>query len=51
MIGTVSAWTRRYCPILFAGSEQHAAELAWRFLAGQVNETWKIVKAIELEVT
>jgi ERCC4-type nuclease len=45
LLGTVSAWTRRYCPILFAGDERHAAELAWRFLAGQITEAYKIVKA------
>ncbi len=45
LIGTVAAWTRRYCPIIFAGDERHAAVLAWRYLAGQVSEALKIVRA------
>ena len=28
LLGTVAAWSRRFCPILFAGTERHAAELA-----------------------
>jgi ERCC4-type nuclease len=47
IIGTVAAWSRRYCPIIFAGDECTAAALAWRFLAGQVNEAHKIVHAVE----
>jgi DNA excision repair protein ERCC-4 len=47
LFGTVAAWTRRYCPILFAGDEVHAAGLCWRFLAGQVNEAHRIVRTIE----
>lgn len=50
LLGTVAAWTRRYCPILFAGSERHAAELAWRYLTGQVHEAHKIVKATEAAI-
>jgi len=50
LIGTVAAWTRRYCPILFAGSERLAAELAWRYLAGQIHESHKIVKATSVNV-
>ena len=46
LLGTVAAWSRRYCPILFAGSERLAAELAWRYLAGQINEGHRIVKAV-----
>lgn len=44
IIGTVAAWSRRFCPILFAGDERRAAELAWRYLAGQVHEAHKVVK-------
>jgi ERCC4-type nuclease len=47
IIGTIAAWTRRYCPIIFAGDERHAAELTWRFLAGQITEAHRIVKATE----
>ncbi len=45
LIGTVAAWTRRYCPIIFAGDERTAAALCWRYLAGQITEAHKIVKA------
>ena len=44
LLGTVAAWSRRFCPILFAGTERHAAELAFRFLAGQITEGQRIVK-------
>ena len=47
LFGTVAAWSRRYAPIIFAGSERHAAELTWRFLAGQVTEARRIVQAVE----
>jgi DNA excision repair protein ERCC-4 len=47
LLGTVAAWTRRYCPIIFAGSERYAAELAWRYLAGQVTDAARIVRAVE----
>ena len=47
LIGTVAAWTRRYCPILFAGSERHAAEFGWRFLAGQINEAHQILRRVD----
>jgi ERCC4-type nuclease len=49
LIGTVAAWTRRFCPIVFAGDERTAAELAWRFLSGQVNEARRITRAVEQE--
>ena len=45
LLGTVAAWSRRFCPILFAGTERHATELAYRFLAGQITEGQRIVKA------
>jgi len=45
LLGTVAAWSRRFCPILFAGTERHAAELAFRFLVGQITEGQRIVKA------
>jgi ERCC4-type nuclease len=46
LLGTVAAWSRRFCPILFAGTERHAAELAYRFLTGQINEGHRIIKAM-----
>jgi ERCC4-type nuclease len=51
LIGTVAAWSRRYCPILFAGTERHAAELAFRFLAGQITEAHRIIRATASDTT
>jgi len=45
LLGTVAAWSRRYCPIIFAGTERHAAELAFRYLAGQITEGQRILAA------
>jgi ERCC4-type nuclease len=47
LLGTVAAFSRRYAPIIFAGSERYAAELCWRFLAGQITEGHRIVRAAE----
>jgi DNA excision repair protein ERCC-4 len=47
LIGTIAAWSRRYCPVIFAGDERTAATLAWRFLVGQIAEAHKIVRAVE----
>ena len=44
--GTVATWTRRGAPVLFAGSVHAAADLAYRFLAGQVREIERAAKAI-----
>ena len=49
LLGTVAAWSRRYCPIIFAGSERYAAELAWRFLAGQINEAQRLIRCVSVE--
>ena len=38
IVGSVAAWTRRGAPVLFCGSVRLAAELAERFLRGQVRE-------------
>lgn len=38
IVGTVAAWSVRYCPFLFAGSVNLAAELCWRALAAQVRD-------------
>lgn len=35
IIGTLAAWTLRYCPFVFCGSERIAAEFAFRFLFAQ----------------
>jgi ERCC4-type nuclease len=38
VVGTVAAWTARYCPIVFAGSVESAANFSFRCLAGQVKD-------------
>jgi ERCC4-type nuclease len=38
IVGTVAAWSVRYCPFLFAGSVNLAAELCWRALSAQVRD-------------
>jgi hypothetical protein len=38
VVGTVAAWTARYCPIVFAGSVEAAANFSFRCLAGQVKD-------------
>ena len=44
--GTVATWSRRFGPILFAGNTASAAELAYRFLAGQVREIERASKQL-----
>lgn len=46
-LGTVAAINRRYCPILFAGSEAFAAKTAWKFLSQPVAEWNKTLRAVE----
>ena len=46
--GTLAPWTLRYCPFVFAGSVQAAADFAFRFLAAQVRDVKRMVKAISL---
>jgi DNA excision repair protein ERCC-4 len=38
VLGTIAAWTLRYCPIVFAGSERLAADISFRLLAAQLPE-------------
>lgn len=47
--GTVATWSRRFGPILFAGNTASAADLAYRFLAGQVREIERAAKALVKE--
>ena len=47
IMATVATWSRRYGPILFAGGQHAAADLAYRFLAGQVREVERAAKAIK----
>ncbi len=44
--GTIATWTRRGAPVLFAGGVHAAADLAYRFLAGQVREIERAAKAV-----
>lgn len=44
--GTIASWTRRGAPILFAGGARSAADLAHRFLTGQVREIERAAKAV-----
>jgi hypothetical protein len=36
VIGTIAAWTLRYCSFVFAGIERLAADFAFRLLASQL---------------
>jgi hypothetical protein len=45
LIGSIACWSRRYCPFLFAGDQRHAAELCYRYLAGQITEGHRVIKA------
>ncbi|MDD2708854.1 MAG: hypothetical protein PHV34_12790 [Verrucomicrobiae bacterium] len=47
IVGSVAAWTRRYCPLVFAGSEKLACDFAIRFLAGQIHEGFRLVDAVQ----
>ena len=46
IVGTIAAWTLRYCPIVFCGSERAAADFAFRFLAAQVRNIERLAKAV-----
>jgi hypothetical protein len=39
VIGTIAAWSRRYCPFMFCGTTELAARFAWRFLTGPLRES------------
>jgi hypothetical protein len=45
IIGSLAAWTLRYCPFVFAGSERIAADFAFRFLGSQVRQARRLTKA------
>ncbi len=45
--GTIASWTRRGAPVLFAGSVRAAADMAYRFLSGQVREIERAAGAIK----
>jgi hypothetical protein len=33
VVGSIAAWTLRFCPFVFAGSQRLAADFSWRLLA------------------
>lgn len=55
LLGTLAAWQRRFCPILFAGRPAIAAHFALSFLCGPVNEaerlTRRVVRSTRLPAT
>ena len=44
----LAAWTLRFCPFVFCGSVQAAADFAFRILAAQVRDAERLAKAISL---
>ncbi len=46
VLGTVAAWTRRFCPIVFAGDTATAARMAEAFLRGQIKDAERQSKAL-----
>lgn len=46
IIGSLAAWTLRYCPFVFAGSERVAADFAFRFLGSQVRQARRLTRAV-----
>lgn len=49
VLGTVAAWSVRFCPVIFAGSTKTAAEIAFRALAAQIRDIERAAKAISPE--
>jgi ERCC4-type nuclease len=47
VVGTLAAWSRRYCPFIFAGSIEQAANFSFRYLMGQIRDHDKAVVAIK----
>jgi len=47
IIGSIAAWTARFCPFIFAGSVRAAAEFSFRALASQVRDIERAAKAIK----
>ena len=45
MIGTIAAWSRRYCPILFCDTPSLAADMALRWMLQPFDEARKIGRA------
>jgi hypothetical protein len=49
VVGTLAAWTRRYCPFVFCGPERLAADFAFRFLAGQLRGIEGLANALQFQ--
>ena len=49
VIGTLAAWTRRYCPFVFCGCERLAADFTFKFLAGQLREIERLANALRFQ--
>jgi DNA excision repair protein ERCC-4 len=47
ILGTLAAWSVRYCPFIFAGTARDAAEFAFRALAAQVRDIKRQHDALE----
>jgi len=47
IVGSIAAWTARYCPFVFAGSVAAAADFSFRALASQVRDIERAAKALE----
>jgi DNA excision repair protein ERCC-4 len=49
VVGTLAAWTRRYCPFVFCGFERLAADFAFRFLTGQLRGIERLANALRFQ--
>lgn len=47
LLGTIAAFSRRYCPILFCGTERYAARVAFRILSQPVDHANRLVGAVK----
>jgi len=47
VVGTLAAWSRRYCGFVFAGSIEQAANFSFRYLLGQIRDHDKAAVAIK----
>ena len=47
VIGTLAAWSVRYCPFIFAGETATAAAVAFRALAAQVRDIERAAVALD----
>ncbi|MEI6071348.1 MAG: ERCC4 domain-containing protein [Verrucomicrobiae bacterium] len=46
VMGTLASWTARYCPFIFAGSVEAAADFSFRALASQVRDIQRAAKSL-----